>query len=377
MVLSAAKHWILLGAIAGGMLAAAVKPSSPVSLATDFSSFLARSDPVWSWNASSASTMPTEWVQSLFGGNGDLGFMLYAKSLTTLQLHVNRQTLWDDRTPDLGLPYYLGNFAYDQPRLPVGFFNITWQSNAAPSSVEGRVSLFDGVATLNVTTNSGTCLLSIWSSATHDSSTPGGGADVTVIESSWTGSEKCNIVFVPESAQSTWIGRDKRYVPNPPPISKTSVIAPELKLSLTSQPHLPVKGTFHTAAVLRQQMQDTSATYYFTVSKTLGNQNVSDAWATHEVVAAQQQMPSLRKAHEAAWHSWWPAGGFLTFEYSVLESFWYAQLYKFKSGARHNVVHDLEGPWFIEGTNWPDLHWDMNLQQTYYLPITANRPVRY
>ena len=23
---------------------------------------------------------------------------------------------------------------------------------------------------------------------------------------------------------------------------------------------------------------------------------------------------------------------------------------------------------------WPDLHWDMNLQQTYYLPITANRP---
>lgn len=25
------------------------------------------------------------------------------------------------------------------------------------------------------------------------------------------------------------------------------------------------------------------------------------------------------------------------------------------------------------GTNWPDLHWDLNLQQTYYLLLTANR----
>lgn len=52
-------------------------------------------------------------------------------------------------------------------------------------------------------------------------------------------------------------------------------------------------------------------------------------------------------------------------------------------------VHDLEGylsltlnsaanpkpvgPWFIPGTPWPDLHWDLNLQYTYYLPIAANR----
>ena len=31
------------------------------------------------------------------------------------------------------------------------------------------------------------------------------------------------------------------------------------------------------------------------------------------------------------------------------------------------------GPWFIAGTEWPDLHWDMNLEQTYYLPIATNR----
>lgn len=108
---------------------------------------------------------------------------------------------------------------------------------------------------------------------------------------------------------------------------------------------------------------------------------------------------------------WWPAGGFLTTEYSVLESFFYvqvrvccvcsvcarvlatpdapcmsacddvcglcvcAQLFKFSSAARAGrTVHDLEGPWFIDSTDWPDLHWDMNLQQTYYFPIAANRP---
>ena len=37
------------------------------------------------------------------------------------------------------------------------------------------------------------------------------------------------------------------------------------------------------------------------------------------------------------------------------------------------TVHDLQGVWFVPGTSWPDLHWDLNLQYTYYLPNTINR----
>ena len=33
-----------------------------------------------------------------------------------------------------------------------------------------------------------------------------------------------------------------------------------------------------------------------------------------------------------------------------------------------------QGPWFIADTPWPDLHWDMNLEETYYFPMEANRP---
>ena len=373
-LLSAAAAAALLSRAAAGAAHAGAPPASPAALSVDWPSFLARADPVWLWSAANASSaMPTEWVQSLFGGNGDLGFMLWAASTTELRLNVHRQTLWDDRTPDLGLPFYLNNFVYDQPRLPSGFFRVTWASGAAPTAAVGRVSLFDAVASLNVSTPSGSCALAVWASAAHDSSSPGGGADVVVIESSWTGTEECVVTFVPEAAVSTWNG-DNRYIPNPPPLNSSRVLSPELQLQLTSQPHLPQKGTWHTAAVLRAQFAFASATYVFTVSPVLSSQNASDAWATAEVLAAQGQLPGMRGAHEAAWHAWWPAGGFVSFEYSVLESFFFLQLYKFKSGSRHRVVHDLEGPWFIEGTPWPDLHWDLNLQYPYYFPVVANRP---
>lgn len=347
-------------ALASLAFAAAAAPASPATLAFDWPSFLARSDPVWSWGAPNATSVrPTEWVQSLFGGNGDLGFMVWAPTATALEMHVNRQTLWDDRTPDLKSPYYLDNFALDQPRLPVGLFRISWLSGAAPTSAQGRVSLYDGVASLNVSTPSGSCALAAWASAVHDSAAPGGngGADVVVLETSWTGGEQCIVQWETLPCTSTWSGNDNRYVFNPAALNATSTLSPELELTLISQQHLPQKGTWHSSAVLRSQFAPTSATHFFTVSPVLGSQAAADAWARAEVLAAEGQMPAMRGAHEADWHAWWPAGAALTVDYSLLESFWYIQLFKFRSGARRGVVHDLEGPWFIDGTPWPDLHW--------------------
>jgi alpha-L-fucosidase 2 len=343
---------------------------SPVTLSVDFQSFLARADPIWSWNVSSPSGMPTEWTQSLFVGNGNLGGMLWANSLTELRLNTHAQTLWDDRTPDMGLPKYLNNFVFDQPRLPSGYWKITWNSGQSPMSITGRVSIYDAVASLNITTTNGSCILSFWASAAYDISS--GGADVLVIETLSTDSEGCILEFIPEIAQSTWSGQDSRYIPNPPPINSTSVISPESVLTLVSQPHL--KGTFHTSGFLKTQLEPTSATYIFTISPVVSSQSLSDDWVKNQVITAQGLLPDLKTSHETVWHNWWPAGGFVTFEFSVLEAFWFIQLYKFKSGSRRGIVHDLEGPWFIEGTDWPDLHWDLNLQYPYYLPITAYRP---
>jgi len=350
----------LRAALAAHALAAAtaVAPASPATLAFDWPSFPSRSDPVWSWGGPNAtSVQPVEWVQSLFGGNGDLGFMLWQPQNSAngeLQMHVSRQTLWDDRTPDLGPIYYLDNFALDQPRLPLGYFSITMTSGAPLLSATGRVSLWDAVAQLNVTTPAGSCALAAWASAAHDRAA--GGADVVVLETSWAGSEACVVKWVPLRCASTW-SNDARYVFNPPPLNATAVLSPELELTTVSQPHLPQKGTWHSTAVLRSQLHPTAAAYVVTVSPVLGSQAAADAWAAAEVGAAVAAggLPALRAAHEADWHSWWPAGGALTFEYSLLESFWYLQLFKFRSGARPGIVHDLEGPWFIECVRAPAL----------------------
>ena len=332
---------LILGSVTA--TAAARSVISPVTLDVDFSAFLSRHDPVWAFN--STLQLPKEWVSSLFGGNGDLGFMMFAPELNLLRVQVNRQTLWDDRTPDLGEPYYLNNFVFDQPRLPCGHFDVTWGSGLPVSDAVGRVSIYDARATMNITTPAGSCSIAVWASAAFAAPD---GADVIVIETTSTGAESCVVRYVSEISQSTWSGRDSRYVPNPTPLNSSTLVFPTLQLNFTTQPHLPQKGTFHTVAVLTDTATAASTTYYFTVSPTLTSQMSSESWASGEVYRAQQRigLQPLRAAHEAWWHAWWPAGGFIAMEYTVLESMFYLQLFKFASGARAGrTVHDLMGPW--------------------------------
>ena len=130
---------------------------------------------------------------------------------------------------------------------------------------------------VNITTTNGTCNLLFWCSASFDAE----GADVLVIETSWTQNERCLLEFVPEIAESTWTGRDARYVPNPPPVNKTTVISPESVLTLISQPHLPQKGTWHTTGYLRSQFDPLSATYILAVSPIFSSQTGSDSWVSN------------------------------------------------------------------------------------------------
>ncbi len=49
-------------------------------------------------------------------------------------------------------------------------------------------------------------------------------------------------------------------------------------------------------------------------------------------------------------------------------------MYKIASATRADkTVFDLQGPWFAEGTVWPDVHWDLNIQLAYSPTFTANR----
>lgn len=343
--------------------------AATVSLNVDWPSFLQRSDPVWSWN--STQTAPSVWTQSLFGGNGMLGYYIWAdEGMSGLRIDIGRSDLYDDRSAT-GTPHaYKNNFVYDQPRLPLGSFRLTWAG--ALTGAVGRVGLWDAQASLTLTTSAGAIQVRVWANAADAQ------GDVIVMELVPSGGESVQATFVPQSAQSTWQGNDPSYVPNPP-WQSLSTPSPQVQgatLNLTSQPHL--SGAYHTTAVLSVPQAAAGSTVLYTcVSPVMAaGKGASDAYATDQVnTAASGTVDALRAAHSSWWHQWWPAGGFITLPYSVLESFWWVQQYKFACASRAGrALHDLMGPWFIEGTPWPDLHWDMNLQQTYYLPLASNRP---
>ena len=106
------------------------------SLNVDWASFLSRCDRIYTWT--NASAQPNTWTTSMFGGNGNVGFMVWLPTPSLLRIDVSRVDVYDDRTPDMS--EYMNNFVYDQPRLPIGHFEATLPG-AFVSDV-GRTSLF-------------------------------------------------------------------------------------------------------------------------------------------------------------------------------------------------------------------------------------------
>lgn len=296
--------------------------------------------------------------------------MLWQPSPTMIHIEISRQSVYDDR--NASLPSFLNNFVYDSPRLPIGHFELPSPPGTTYVSGLGRVSLYDARATLALTTSSGSTIsLAVWACAAFEQ------ADVIAVEATWssTFAPSTPLVYIPDAAQSTWVGRDSRYVLNPPPMNTSTPIPSGGVLNVSTQAHLI--GTSHSTAVLEVDATPTSTTLFLSVSPVMeGGSAPSTAYATSQVTAAASLgLTATRALHESWWHGWWPAGGVVIMEYSVLESFFYIQLYKFASGARQGRgVHDLEGPWFVTGTDWPDLHWDLNIQYPYYFPSLVNRP---
>ena len=142
---------------------AADDDSAPiVSLDVDWPSFLRRHDPVWNWSSSpagrGAQKPPDQFYEALFGGNAMLGFMLWQPTNRTVRLDISRADVYDDRTPQSTPDAWTNDFVYDQPRLPIGHFELTF--SAPVRGALGRLSLWGAEASYNVSTADGeTCEL--------------------------------------------------------------------------------------------------------------------------------------------------------------------------------------------------------------------------
>ena len=324
----------------GDPVAAATSTASLITLDVDFASFLAGADPIWNWtspvtgtktstmnsapqqprnllppySAPTSNTGPTDWVYSLFGGNGELGFYIFKPTPYALRMEVSRQSLYDDRNSSLGARF-MHNFVYDTPRLPVGYFDISMGATIIQGF--GRIALYDGCVWINISTTAGTLTLSAWANAEYTT------ADVIVLQVLHHPDGLVPVItFVSEVCESTWADQDKNYVPNPPPLFASAAIGLGAVLNTTTQLHL--LGTSHSTAVL----QDTvNAIFYLAISPVSAEPALSDSYAQKQVHAAYKLgLPMLQRQHLQWWHDWWPRGGFITTEFSILEGFFYTQV---------------------------------------------------
>lgn len=203
-------------------------------------------------------------------------------------------------------------------------------------------------------------------------------ADVIQFTTQCTAGVKASIVWVPEPAVSTWKGSCPGYVENPDPTTTISAdnVAVTTQMHLSGTSHAVAFGGTPTVGIAATKVagetltgyattpEDGRTTFHITVASV---SNSAAAKAAAAINAARSAGgPALEAAHQKWWHEYYPMS-FLTFSASRLESFYWIQMYKLASATRSDrVVYDLMGPWFIDGTNWPDLHWDLNVQLTYW-----------
>ena len=71
-----------------------------------------------------------------------------------------------------------------------------------------------------------------------------------VLEVTSFGAEEATAVWVPAVAASTWASKLKSYVPNPPSKTVSSTPSVGVELNITTQRHLPQKGSGHSSGVI-------------------------------------------------------------------------------------------------------------------------------
>ena len=368
-------------AVAGAALGAPL-----VDVAVNWPSFLERSDPTWT-------ELPTKWYESAFVGNGKLGAMVSVDPASQqLQLALGSSAVWDDRPAGAPFSVEPDNFVCNRPRLPLGRFVLASPGAALAGDGFGmRLNLWDAEVTGAAATASGGRVgWRVFAHAVYDE------ADVLAVELTHGGNGTAAAAaaaadawrWEPAPAESTWKSRCEGYVENPP---ITNVTMPGDGAEVWTQAHL--LGTEHATAFLAVpggkagsssssssssstlggQGDVTSSVMYVSTSSVLGAGQGAAAALGAVRAAAAAGHAALLASHRSWWHDYYPRS-FLTLAEPMIESFYWTQMYKLASATRADrVVYDLMGPWYVDRTDWPDLHWDLNLQLTYWPMFTSNR----
>ena len=322
--------------------------SSPVKLQVNWANYLSNHDLVWN-------TMPKDYFEGAFAGNGILGTILFKddQEPNTLRFEIGRTDVYDHRTPNAG--------AYETSRLPIGQLLVTPVGEILKTNI--RTDLWNAEIKGELVTTLGTLQFRCYVPSSEE---------IIVLNISSTGKEEsAKIKFRPQEAVAArylaklYLGGEKgvNYQFNPPftigKIDGIDVVTQTLLMG----------DDYATAWTVQKQGQN-NRTVLLTVANGWGTYRKPYSGSAKDAVetikkAQKKSMAEVEKTHRNWWHLFYPAS-FVTIPDTRLESFYWIQLYKLASATHPNrPVIDLLGPWF-KPTSWPLLWMNLNVQLTYY-----------
>ena len=330
--------------------------------------FLGQHDMVWEELTSDPEGVNLDFYQrtgyyaGAIMGNGLLGTNMYKLQDSIYRLNVGRSDVKEVRQP-----YNLFNSA----RLPIGYFTLNTVGKVTDEHM--RLSLYNAVTKGTLTSDKGSINFSTYVHALEN---------YIVFETQAKGEEKgFSWNFVPQQAISPrhWNNRNtpadylnSEGKANPDPVLKEENDCHFLIQPLATDSSFQTIGKVYVVA-WQEKRNEENRRIIATVAQAANEKAAMDEAKQTLKRAFSKSSKRLYIDHKSWWNAFYRKAAFLSFPNTQMESFYWAQYYKFASSTRPGKpVVDLQGVWPTWDTPWPAVWNNLNLQLTYSWQTKAN-----
>ena len=333
----------------------------------DWQKFIAKQDMQWD-------RIPDIWQEAPYLGNGMIGLMLFQPKKTNkneLQLHVGRGDYYDNRPPIDGRE----NTWIYRSRLPIGYFKL--KSKAEITKVDWRLDLWNATLNGTVETKEGTYQFKAIVHALYDAFsvdiTQNDGEEVKIewiVDKAYSYAREASdrhVERMKEKSGSPY----KTFAAMPYDSAPAPMIVENEGVTQSVQTLFAKSGEQVTSWKEVKKGDNIKLFGSVHFSKTLG---VSKEKTLELVKKAEKEYKKGKfvKYHNQWWNDYYQQS-FLSISDEFWEQFYWIQLYKFAAATRSNgMLLDVMGPWY-QPPFWPLIWTDLNVQLTYWTPLTANR----
>lgn len=334
-------QWMVLTSLV--MAPSFVFAQEEVGFNMDWARFLSRSDLIWT-------ELPTGWTDGPFVGNGIIGTVFWQKD-SALYFEISRTDAYDHRNNS---SIYNGRY-----RMPNGNFLLRWQGQNPRGQM--RLDLWNAEVRGEVLTGQGKISVRAFAHAVDE---------IIMLDVLTEGNERLDFEWQPDICQTSRTEQQNKddTLPYPPQVRKTvdgvTVSVQEMPESKRYDTQGRGAGQFATGWKIVETGKGMYRIYISQAHSWPGTSAGQQA-VDHIKRAAATDRRAFVETHRDWWHNFYQQS-FLSLPNSRLESFYWIQMYKMASATRGDrPMMDLAGPWYLRGTKWPGIWWNLNIQAAY------------